>query len=177
MVVAEEDKEAFVDQRRVVELFMGVAGAERRDGGVECRGVAEAGVEIAGGERTGRTADGAGSRQRCAMDERRLAPFFWPQFAGEIDLRPGDVSVHVHAAGHHDEAGGVEHSIRRAGGVSTRRGDDLAVPNPQVHHDAVDAVDGVVDDSVGDFEKGHYGFLQHLESNAGLAERINGLLA
>ncbi len=63
VVVADEDEEALVDDRRVVELFVRVPGTERRNGGVEHGGVAEAGVQVAGGERGRRAAERAGPQQ------------------------------------------------------------------------------------------------------------------
>src|SRR5207253_9556134 len=128
---------------------VGVAGAQRRDGGVESGGVTHTGVEVAGGEGAGHAADGAGARQRRAPDGGRLALVFGAHFAGDVDLGPGDVGVHVHAAGHDDQASCVEGFIWPGTGVGRRR-DDLAVLDPQVHDDAVDVIRGVVDGAVGD---------------------------
>jgi hypothetical protein len=134
----------------VVELFVSVASAERRNGGVESGGVAEAGVKVAGGEGTRHAAGGAGARQRRATDDRGLALVFRPHLARDVDLGPGDVGVHVHATVHDDEAGGVEDFVGTDVGVARRR-DDLALPNPDVSGDAVDAVLRVVDSAVSYF--------------------------
>ena len=53
VIVAHQDVKALVDDGGVVELLVGVPGCERRDRGVERRGVAEAGVHVAGGKRAG----------------------------------------------------------------------------------------------------------------------------
>ena len=94
------------------ELLVRVAGAERRDGGVEDGGVAEAGVEIAGGEGARRAAEGADRVSDFASAEAACA-VLGPHLARRVDLRPGDVRVHVDAAGHDDESGEIERATRR----------------------------------------------------------------
>ncbi len=84
------------------------------------------------------------------MHRLGLALFLGPHLAGDVHLRPGDVAVHVDAAGHHDQAGGVERPVGPHGGIG-RRGDDPAVANPEIAHLAVDAVGRVVDGAAGDF--------------------------
>src|SRR5262249_17524677 len=154
VVVAEEDQETLVDDGRVVELLVGVAGSQGRDGGVERGGVAEAGVEVAGGEGAGHAAGGAGARQRRAADDRGLALVLRPPLARDVDLRPGDVGVHVYAARHDAQAGGSDDLVGADLGIG-RRGDDLPVADPDVGHGAVDVVDGVVYGAVGNLEEGH----------------------
>ena len=93
----------------------GVAGAERRDGGVEGRGVAQAGVLVAGGERAGHAA--AGARRVKRVRRWHVVPvLLGPHLAGDVDLRPGDVAVHVDAARHHDQPAGVD--VAASGGTS-----------------------------------------------------------
>ncbi len=84
-----------------------------------------------------------------------LAFFLGPHFAGDVHLRPGDVAVHVDAAGHHDQATGID-VARGPNGRVRRRGDDLAVGDPQIAHLAVNAVSRIVNGSAGDFQEvGH----------------------
>ena len=149
-VVAEEDEEALVEDRRVVEFFVGVAGGEGRDGGVEHGRVAHAGVQVAGRERARRAADRAGA-EAAAARVRGTSTIFGPHLAGVVDLRPGDVGVHVDAAGHHDQPRRVEDAIRGVG----RGGDDLSVARPHVADDAIDAVGRVVYRAAGDLQQGH----------------------
>ena len=93
------------------ELVVGVPGPERRDGGVEGRGVAEAGVLVAGGERAGHAARAsptavAGRAARCPPPR-----LLGPHHPGGVDLRPGDVAVHVDPAGHHDVAPRIDRPV------------------------------------------------------------------
>jgi len=71
------------------------------------------------------------------------------------------MGVHIHAAGHDDEAGRIEDLIgpdrRRAGGVGPRRGDDFSITDPQVFDHAIDAVGGVVDHAFSYLEDSHDG--------------------
>ena len=80
MVVAHQDEEALVDAGRVGELLVRVPGGERGDGGVEGRGVAEAGVLVAGGERAGH----APRRCRCACSRVRRTGSAWRLCSGHI---------------------------------------------------------------------------------------------
>ena len=140
------------------ELFVRVAGAERRDGGVEGGGVAHAGVLVAGGERAGDAAHRAAVRDGGAADRLRLALFLGPHLAGGVHLRPGDVAVHVDAAGHDDEAAGVERS-RRADASDRSAARRSCRPAIQRSRDlAVDAVGRIVNVAAGDEEVvGHAG--------------------
>ena len=153
VVVADEDVEALVDDRRVVELFVRVPRAEGRDGGVEHGRVPQAGVQVAGGERRRRAAERAGPRQRRAAHRGVVAAVFGPEFAGDVDLRPGDVGVHVDAAGHDDHPGQIEAADGR--GRVGGRGDDLAALDPEVADFARDAVRGVVDGAAGEVNQCH----------------------
>ena len=144
VVVAHEDEEPLVDAGRVVELFVDVPRGQRRDRGVEGRGVAHAGVLVAGGKRAGDAAHRSAARARRADDLFGLALLLGPHLAGGVHLGPGDVTVHVHAAGHDDQTGGVERPVRPDIGIR-RRVDDLSVTNPDIAALAVDAVNRVVD--------------------------------
>ena len=155
MIVAEKEEETLVENRRVVKFLVGVASAERRDGGIEDGGVAHAGVEITGGERARHAAGGAGARPRCARNDRRVAFVLRAHFARQVDLRPGDVGMHVHAARHDDETRRIDDAIRPSV-LFAGRGDDFAVADPKILHDAVKVVEGVVNRAAGDFqERGH----------------------
>ena len=62
LVVPQQDEEAAVHDRGVVELRVGVARGDRRDRRVEDGGVAQPGVAVAGGEGAGQGATGARAR-------------------------------------------------------------------------------------------------------------------
>src|SRR5439155_16650681 len=114
------------DEGGVGDVLGGMAGTERRNGGVEGGGVAHARIEVAGGEGARHAASGAGAGQRSAADDGSLALVLGPHLARDVDLGAGDVGVHVHAAGHDHQAGGVDHLVRMHVG-GHRSGDDLAV--------------------------------------------------
>ena len=80
-----------------------------------------------------------------------VAVFFGPQPAGGVRLRPGDVAVHVDAAGHHDQPPRVERARRPHRRIG-RRGHDLAAVDPQIAHLAIDAVGRIVNRAAGDFQ-------------------------
>ncbi len=79
MVVAHQDVKALVEAGRVGEFLVGVPGGQRRNGGVESRGVAQAGILVARGERAGHAAHGAAAGYRRAAD--RLRPCAFPRAA------------------------------------------------------------------------------------------------
>ena len=153
MVVAHEDEEPLVDAGRVFELFMDVARGQRRDRGVEGGGVAHA-------RRTcsrWRTCSGRCPSFRCVCSAcgrpfRPCACLLGPHLAGGVHLGSGDVTVHVDAAGHDDQAGGVERPVRPDLGIR-RRVDDLPVTNPDIAALAVDAVNRVVDSAPRNLEE------------------------
>ena len=170
VVVAHQDVKALVDAGRVLELLVGVAGAERRNGGVEGGRVAHAGVLVAGGERAGDAAHRAAVRVGRAVQHFGFAFFLGPHLAGDVHLRPGDVAVHVDAARHHDQAAGID-LARGPNGRIGRRGDDLAAGDPQIAHLAVDAVGRVVDGAAGDFDEvGHTAVISTTNDRAPMTE-------
>ena len=90
---------------------------------------------------------------RRAQHRRRPTLFLGPHLARDVDLGTGDVAVHVDAARHDDQAGGVQrssgpHAAGPAGGATI-----LPSLDPDVAHLAVDAVDRIVDVAAGDFEQ------------------------
>src|SRR5207245_1670011 len=127
----------------VVKFFVSVPRSQRRDGRIESRRVAEAGVEIAGGERAGHTAGRAGTRQGRAANRRGLALVLRPHFAGDVDFGPSNVRMHVDAARHDHEARGVENLVWLDFRYGWRR-NDLVVLDPNILHDAVDTIGRVV---------------------------------
>src|SRR5262249_59308960 len=64
MIVAEQEEEALVDNGRIVELLVGVAGAERRGGGGQGGGGGRGGGGGAGGGGGRAAAGGARGRPR-----------------------------------------------------------------------------------------------------------------
>ena len=71
LVVAHQHEAAGVHDRRVVEIGVGPAREQRRDGGVEHGGVAQPRVAIPGGERARQGAPGARARERLAVGQDR----------------------------------------------------------------------------------------------------------
>ena len=149
VVVPHQHEEAFVDGGRVVEFFERVPRTEGGDGRVEDGRIAEARVEVACDESRRRAAAGAGAEQGGAVVRRGIAAVFGPEFAGDIHLGPGDMRVHIDAAGHDDESAQVERAIRRRAGV----GDDFAVARPEVAHGAIDPAAGIVHGSGGEADE------------------------
>ncbi len=143
MVVAHEDVKTLVDAGRVLKLLVRVAGAERRNRGVERSRISHTGILVAGGKRAGHAAHRAAVRERCAVEHLAFAFLLGPHFASHVHLGAGDVAVHVDAARHHDHAASIDLAIGANGRIA-RRGDDLAVGNPQIAHFAIDAVGRVV---------------------------------
>ena len=100
MVIAHQDIKAFVDARRVLELFMRVPRREGRNGGVEGRGITQAGVLVARGERTGHAPHRAAVGDPGAADGLGTPLLLGAHLPRGVDLGPDNVAVHVDAAGH-----------------------------------------------------------------------------
>jgi len=79
------------------------------------------------------------------------------EFAGDVHLRPGDVSVHVHAAGHDHQPGAVDRVFRDAVGG---RSNDLAAVDPDVAGVAVNVVRRVVHRAAGELQECHAGSVE-----------------
>ncbi len=150
MVVAHQHIKALVDAGRVFQFLVRMPGREGRNRRVERGGVTQADVLVAGGERAGHAPHAATVRQSRAAHRRGHALFLGPHLASGVDLGPGDVAVHVDAAGHDDQTGRIESAV---GGVARigRRGDDLAPLEPHVGDLTVDAIGRVVDVAARDF--------------------------
>ncbi len=71
MIIPHQDEKAFVDEGRIVQLFVGMAGGQRRDGRIERSRVPQPGVEIAGGERAGNGARRAGTQSAACGEPGR----------------------------------------------------------------------------------------------------------
>jgi hypothetical protein len=68
--------------------------------------------------------------------------------ARQIDAAPGDVTVDVDASRHHHHSARVDPT-----GSRDRLGDDAAVCDVEIAHDAVDAVSRVVDGASDDMQR------------------------
>ena len=112
VLVAEHDVAALVDERRVRQLGMGVAGVAGDHGRLEGGGVAHLGVAVAGDEGRGRGAAAAAALQLGALLAVG-AMVLDQQGAREVDLAAADVAVHVDGAGH-DDAARRDHRCDRA---------------------------------------------------------------
>ena len=146
VVIAEQDIGAFVQQRHVGHLLVGLAGVDRQHRRLERHGVAHAGIGVAGGE--GRRAGVAAAAAAGAVARLEMGAMLLGQHhPRDVDLAAADMAVHVDPAGHHDLAGELDHLVRPAVG---RRRHDAAVLDPQIHHLAVDAVERIVDRAAGE---------------------------
>jgi hypothetical protein len=85
---------------------------------------------------------------RPAGDGEILPVLLRDEPAGEVERRPGDMSVNVHPAGEDDHPGGVD------GPAAVDVGDDLAAGDANVADRAVDVVRRVVDFAAGDAKHG-----------------------
>ena len=156
VVVAHEDIEALVDAGRVGEFLVGVAGAERRDGGVEGGGVTHAGVLVAGGERAGDAAERAAARVGGAREDVfRIGFVVGAQLAGDVYFGPAMWQCMSTPPGMTTRPRASISRVGRCDGIGGR-GDDLAVGDPEVADFAVDAVGRIVDGALRDFDQiGH----------------------
>ena len=84
-----------------------MARGQRRGGRLDDRRVAEQRVAVAGGERRGDQAAGARA-QHLGSIQGIVAALVGRQLARGVDLRTRDVGVDVDAAGHHDHPAGVD---------------------------------------------------------------------
>lgn len=154
VVVAHQDVKAFVDDWRVIELFVRVPRHQRRNRRVECRRVAQAGVEISrrkcARHGTGRSR-ASGLRPR---DHWRGPLFFGHHLASGIYLRTRDVAVHIDSTRHNDIASRVEGFVRLHARIARCR-NDATVLNPQVANDAVEVVCRVVNRAAGNAKECH----------------------
>src|SRR4030095_14893887 len=92
------------------------------------------------------------ARTRRSNDLFCSAFVLGPHLARRVHLRSGDVTVHVDAARHDYQAGGVDRFVRAD--VRIRRWvDNLAVTDPDIAALPVYAVDGVVDVSPGNLQE------------------------
>ena len=112
MIVAHQDEAAAVDAGRVGEFEMSMPGGERSDGRVESRRVAQPGIFVASRGGAGRAAERAAARCRRAKDRLGGAFLFRPHPPRGIHFRADDMAMHIDAAGHDDQARGVERSRR-----------------------------------------------------------------
>ncbi len=134
VVVAEQDVGAFVQERHVGHLLVGLARIGRQHRRLERHGVAHAGIGVAGGEgRRAVVAAAAAAGAVARLDVR--AVLLGQHHPGDVDLAAADMAVQVDAAGHDHLAGEVDHLVRAAVG---RRRHDPPVLDPQVHDLAVD---------------------------------------
>src|SRR6202041_1660535 len=76
MIVAEQDQERLVDDRRVAKLMMGRSGTQRGDGRIDGRGIAEARILRPGAEAAGDTAERPRARTGRVRPRYRAPPGF-----------------------------------------------------------------------------------------------------
>ena len=153
VVVAHQHVEALVDDRRVVQFFMGVPRHQRRNGCVERGCVAESRVEVTGGECAWHASRGSGPRIRCAMHFRGQSFVVRHHLSSHVDLWPGNVAVHVDATRHHDHTSAVDGLVGFH--LATRLRDDFTILDPNIDDFAIDAVFRVVNATVLDLQKTH----------------------
>ena len=142
VVTAEEDVGAFIEQRDVRHLLVCLAGVGGQHRGLEGHGVAHGGVGVAGRE-GGRAGMAAAAAQRPVPVLAVRPVLLRQEHAGDVHLAATDMAVQVDP-GRHDHAAGEVHGLIRRTPVRGA-GDDAAVLDPEVAHQAVDTVDRVVE--------------------------------
>ena len=113
MVIAEQDEERLVDDRRVAELVMRRPGAQGRVAASTAVRVAEPGVLGTVLKLLG-TLPSVPDRRAGRLGPRHRAEpgLLGPERSRGVDLRPGDVAVDVHPRRHHDVPPSVDRPIR-----------------------------------------------------------------
>lgn len=162
VIVPHEDIKALVDAGRVGELLVSVSRGERGYGGIEGGRVTQSRVLVARCERAGHAAHCAAVHHGRTVDLLTVTFFLGTHLSGGVDLRPRDVAMHVDAAGHDDEARGIQRARWSDAGVAGRLNDLFAV-DPDVLYLAVDAVCGVIDIAAGDEEEIRQGIISKCE--------------
>lgn len=125
---------------------MGVARIDRLHCRLEAGGIAHLGIAVTGGpgRRRGVAATGMHVATHTQMPRRHAvdAVIFRQQGASDVDLAAADMGMQVDGAGHHHAPGEVDFRIdhRIRAGV----GDDMAILNVKIAHQAVDAMGGIV---------------------------------
>ena len=150
VIVPHQQVDPFVDARRVVELFVSVTCPEWRDRGVEGGRVTEARILVARGERTRHTSHRAAVRELRAMNQLGLPLLLGPHLARDVDLRPGDMTVHVDPARHDHQPRGVDHTRRPYRRIG-RSINDPPIEDPDVPHLAIDPIGRVVNSALRNF--------------------------
>jgi len=143
VVIAHQDIEALVDTGRVLKLLMGMACREWRHGGIEGSGIAKPDVLVASGKGTGDASERAAMGPIGPRHDLLVAFFLGPQLACHVDLRPGNVTMHVNSARHHHHAGHIESAVWAA--VVGGRGDHPSILDPEIHHLPIHSVAWIID--------------------------------
>jgi len=108
VIVAEQQVEAFIQNRRVLQFLVSMAGMQSRNGSIHGCRVTNAGKQIAGGEGAGHNAACSRTCMFAAINGGRSAFQVRCHFATRIDFRTGNMTVHIDAARHHNVAGGIQ---------------------------------------------------------------------
>ena len=128
LIVGHENAAGLVDQRRVAEFFVGVPGREHRNGGLVDRRIAQAGVEVAGGESAGRRPANACPKLRGVDELGGIPMILWGHRPGEIECPAGYVRVDIDSTRKNDHPG----SVKRANALSLDLGDDTSVRDADI---------------------------------------------
>src|SRR5260370_34081792 len=127
-----------------MKLLVSMASTQGRNGSIESRGVTESRIEIASCKGAGHAACRTRTRDWRPGDHPGFALVLGSHLAGDVELGPRNVRMHIHAARHHNKARRVNYLVWRAESVSdrrtTRRIDDFTFRNPDVFNDAVNVI-------------------------------------
>jgi hypothetical protein len=109
LVVGHEHAGSFVQNRRVGEFLVGVAGRQNWDSGFVGRRPAHAGVYIPGGKCGRSGADQTSTTVSRPINRNSPAVLFGNHPTGKVEGSPTNVSVHIHSAGENNATGQIEH--------------------------------------------------------------------
>lgn len=124
---------------------------QTRNGRVESGCVAHLAVEIACCECAGHRTNRPRASDRSPFDDRAVPLHLRRHFSAQVDLRTGDMAVHIDAARHDDIAAHIQIAI--GADPHARIRDHRTIFHPDVANLAVDAVLRIVNGSPSQFEQ------------------------
>ncbi len=162
MIVPHQDVKALVDDRGVLQFFVDVPRRHGGDGRIKGGRVPQPGIEIPRGERAGNTARRARSSLRRPANRLGIASILGPHFPRGIHLGPGDVTVHVDAARHHNHACGIDHPHSTNGRI-LRSGHHATMLHPEIPDFAIDSVGRIINPAIYHTDQRHWFFSCNVE--------------
>ena len=130
-VVGCQQEDPLVENGKLGQFAVGQSCGAGGDGGVENGGIAQAGVEGAGGVDRGHSSGALAGQLRSDAPPR-------------IHLRPGDVAVQIDPSRHHHQPTGIDLFPAAALGL-WGRGHDASSLDPEISNHTISAMGGVVE--------------------------------